>query len=301
MSQMSRGRRDTRGVREKGHRRINLAIALAAVALVAVASVAVAQNPKSPISVATGTASIPGNTQAPALAKCKRDSELTGVGFSFEHKTKFDGYSGLNTAEPLGERQLNVYFDNYGGTPSKGKAIAVCRSDGSFATVEKSLPISTGDPQDNVVTAKCPRGSSVVGGGAEMSQGYREQAVFASRPKGKRGWLVAGFTHEEGLQKAFAICDKKHSYVAKSATRSVDYQPRSREAKRTNIDTIQAKVSCPGKTTIMSGGFDLRGGESAQPSMIDNRAKGHDAWFSQVRGFGFSTLALKTYAICRRN
>ncbi|CAN5457984.1 hypothetical protein BH10ACT11_BH10ACT11_09090 [soil metagenome] len=288
-------------MRDRRRKGTALAATLAAVALVAVASIAAANKPKSPISVATGTASIPGNTQAPVSAVCKKGSELTGLGFAFEHKAMFDGYSGLNTAEPLDERNLTVYFDNYGGTPRKGKAIAVCRSDGSFSTVEKSLLISTGDPQDNVVTAKCPRGSSVVGGGAEMSQGYREQAVFASRPKGKRGWLVAGFTYEQGLQKAFAICDKKHSYVTKSKTRSVDYQPRSREAKRTNIDTIEAKANCPGKSTIMSGGFDLRGGESAQPSVIDNRAKGHDAWFSQVRGFGFSTLALTTYAVCRRN
>ena len=63
------------------------------------------------------------------------------------------------------------------------------------------------------VTAKCPKGSSVTGGGAASTGSHLDTYIMESRPKGDRGWYVRSFVSFGfvGEHAAYAICDPDRS------------------------------------------------------------------------------------------
>jgi hypothetical protein len=62
------------------------------------------------------------------------------------------------------------------------------------------------DSDTHTVTAKCPKGTKMTGGGAELSEPY-DDFLQGSYPTGKRGWTAAGY--DEGIVTAHVLCLKK--------------------------------------------------------------------------------------------
>jgi hypothetical protein len=84
-------------------------------------------------------------------------------------------------------------------------ALAGVASGAKLSTKSETATLPA-DSDTHTVTAKCPKGTKMTGGGAELSEPY-DDFLQGSYPTGKRGWTAAGY--DEGIVTAHVLCLKK--------------------------------------------------------------------------------------------
>jgi len=238
---------------------------------------------------------VQGNAISTGLVKCSKGSKPTGGGFRIEPKDGSDIGTRVIASRLQGGRGWVPQIDALNGGKREAKAIVACRKNASYLTRDSVLQVVDGSvSQYNSVTAECPSGSSVTGGGGFVTGGHGDMYVLDSRPDGNRRWVVTTFTSfgYTGSHIAEVICDPKGSHNYETATKDA---LNVRSAQRGTVMTRKATAKCPGNSVVTGGGFALE--DEPNRSVIDNRPKGDDAWFLRLRTYANSET-YTAYARC---
>jgi len=236
-----------------------------------------------------------GNTISTGSVKCAKGSTQTGGGFRIEPKDSSDIGTRVIASRLSGGRGWAVQIDTLGGGKRDARAIVACQKNAPYLARESVLEVVDGSVfQFNTVTAECPVGTSVAGGGGFVTGGHGDMYVLDSRPDGDRRWVVTTFTSDGyvGSHVAEAVCDAKgsHDYVTASKN-TVD----GRSAQRGIVLQRKATAKCPGRSVVTGGGFALE--NEPNRAIFDNRPKGDDAWLLRVRTYA-PAETYTSYARC---
>jgi hypothetical protein len=212
------------------------------------------------VRIARSTNSGPGNY---AQVKCPAGWKLLGAGGCSDDFTS----TALMSTRPWSDDGWVCEFKTQPGSLT---AYAMC---GCRNTLSVQNTASTG----NVVTATCPVGKVVVGGGC--ADNYTSTTIQSSIPNGSNGWTCR-FQTNPGSLTATAYC------VDPSA--SPDLQTVTATTTSSNV----VSVKCPSTKKLISGGCrDDRGTTVLRTSMPWNT----DTWSC---GFRDTTGSLTAYALC---
>lgn len=134
-----------------------------------------------------------------ATAKCPDGTALVGGGVRINSDVDLE----VNESHPAGKRGWRG-----AARPSStaGKVFAYARCLKGAKVTRKSKTIEMpGDSATHEVTARCPKGTKMTGGGAKLAdpQAYMQ----GSYPQGKRAWTAAGY--DTGKLTAIALCLKR--------------------------------------------------------------------------------------------
>ncbi|MDQ2676613.1 MAG: hypothetical protein M3Y34_07360 [Actinomycetota bacterium] len=221
----------------------------------------------------------PGKVTAGEVS-CPRGAEPTGGGFSVQPLSATDIGTRVNEASFSRHDHWTTRINAFGTETRKAKSIAICRANaGNLSRKSKSIGVDGSFDQWPSVSIRCPKGSSLTGGGAEVSGGYQDMYVLESRPSGNREWVVTAFVSVGyvGSLEAHAACDPENRNDYKTV---VDFTSVMR-ARRGTVIERQAKAECPAGAVTTGGGYSL--GESQNVMVTDNRPKGNDAWLLRLR------------------
>lgn len=252
-------------------------------------------------SVESDTGTIAGTDRTVVDAECRSGSHATGAGFAWTPISQSDLLTSPTSIYPLdGLREWFVYFDNESATSRQARVFVLCREGKRLAYKVKEYPNLDGDTdQTPTLTAKCPRGTSVAGGGATIAGDALSSAITATRPTSGRVWRTDMFLYDDNTHYGYAIamCDPDHRYSQATKTEQADSFPRAR---RTNFDTVSATAKCPNGSTTTSGGFEL---DSFDPngSPLASFPKGKDKWTASARYGGATDPTVTSYAVCRKD
>lgn len=114
----------------------------------------------------------------------------------------------------LGGRSWEVAAGNVGGDEGGLLSFVYCHDGKALRAVEKTVPVAGGAVGFTVtdVVAPCQRGTRVISGGFDAPPALGDQAiVLASRPAGKRSWLVRVATAlpVSTSVSAYAYCEER--------------------------------------------------------------------------------------------
>ena len=155
------------------------------------------------------------------VARCPRGTHVYGGGMdaaqSFER-------GAVNSSFPvdLGDRGTvpddgwAVYYDNYMQRRDDAKVTAVC---GRVMPKYRSQRAPIGPRRFKTLTARCPRGTYVWGGGSDNSGPYFDFILSQTFPSGRRGWTstISNFGDGSFRGRSWAICGTtKPRYVRES-------------------------------------------------------------------------------------
>jgi hypothetical protein len=149
---------------------------------------------------------------------------------------------------------------NEGNTSSPFSAYAICRKAGSDGLVYRSASSPLGSADTTTVTARCPSGSAVLGGGAQVIDTLDGVFINRSRPfddgdrnsRPEDGWQVRVFNNAGNYTlKAWAICTSK-------GTSHVHYRSDTRED-ITGPGTGDAGARCHDDEVAVGGGASMSG------------------------------------------
>jgi hypothetical protein len=257
-------------------------VGLFAAALVALAAfAAVASGAK--LSTKTATVTLPpltGETQA-ATAKCPKGTKATGGGLQLSAPTD-DFFQG---SYPVGKRRWTATgARNSGPEGAELTAFARCLKDAKVSTETASLVLPADNNAHNV-TAMCPRGTKVGGGGVQVSNDdFLVAAPDSSFPSGKRTWTAVGETlaGAAGIDlTASARCLKHAKLVRSSATVEM---PDDSEAH-------SVTVNCPNGKAV-GGGVELSEPTSEYPQ--GSYPVGKRSWTA----WGYDSGLLTAHVVC---
>ncbi|MDX6585971.1 MAG: hypothetical protein QOI31_444 [Solirubrobacterales bacterium] len=257
----------------------------------AVASIAFAAGDRT---VETKDFTIPGNDFGIGVAKCKKGSQVTGGGFSITPLSATDIYTRVKIAAPL-EREWSVGLESFQEDDRSATSYALCRKGSGIRPVLERQPVDGSVQSINEVVAKCPRGSSVVGGGGATKGGYNKTFILESRPEGSRSWYVKTFTAFDfaGKQAAYATCDPKNSNnyetVSETSTTPVPV------ARRGVVSEVRANAKCPQGSETTGGGYATA--NDPNRAVIVSRPKGERTWLGAVRTY-YPEEGFTSYARC---
>ncbi|MDX6585972.1 MAG: hypothetical protein QOI31_445 [Solirubrobacterales bacterium] len=234
-----------------------------------------------------------GDTVTTSFAKCEDGSQVSGGGHSITPTASNDISTRIKALFPTGLKML-VSIDSLQPANHFATSYAICRKGHKLDTVSKVEPIDGSSDQWPSVTAKCPKGTSVTGGGGSLTGSHNDTFILESRPKGDRGWYLKTFvslTHV-GEQRAYAICDSDESNkyeTAKKTSTAVD----ARRAQRGVVTQVTAEAKCPKGSATSGGGY--AGPDDPNRAVIENRPKGKRIWLGRVRTYhpeeGFTSYA----------
>jgi hypothetical protein len=176
-----------------------------------------------------------------ATAKCPKGHKLTGGGGQL---AAADTPQFSDSTYPVNKRKwtasgLNFIVMGF-SEDSELTAHAVCLEDATVKLKEKSGSPSPTDPFLRV-TAKCPKGTKVSGGGIEVDSENTPGA--GSYPSGKRKWTAVGLPSVGEEVTAHAACLEGRKLRRKQKTQDVEG----------SFDTQTITVKC-GKGTKPTGG-----------------------------------------------
>jgi hypothetical protein len=218
--------------------RIGLVVAMS-VGLVALA-VAGAYGAK--LSTKSETATLPADDAAHTVtAKCPKGAKATGGGTQISDDVN-DYAAG---SYPAGKRGWTAVGERYSVyvTDAEVTAFARCLKDAKLSTESKTLAIA--DDGATSVTAKCPKGTKVSGGGVELTSPIDDLAQ-GSFPSAKRKWTVEGRGGEADVI-ASARCLKGAKLTRRSETATLP----------SDDTTHTVTVTCPKGTKSTGGGGEL--------------------------------------------
>jgi hypothetical protein len=195
----------------------------------------------------SATATLPAdNATHTVTAKCAKGAKATGGGVQLSDD--LDDY--VEGSYPAGKRQWTAA----GARPdfltgdSQLTALARCLKGAKLKTESASITLPD-DNDSHSVTAKCPRGTKVSGGGVQLSNDdFNIAEPNGSYPSSKREWTAVGEAYDPGIELiATARCLKK----AKLIRRSESFDMPDDNA----THTVTAK--CPKGTKTTGGGIEL--------------------------------------------
>jgi hypothetical protein len=225
-----------------------------------------------------------GDNLTTKLVKCGEGSQLTGGGLSITPTSAMDIGTRVKSLFPVGDRKWYTVIDNLQPVQRQAKGYALCRKGHQLTLETGSAQVDGSVEQRPDVTAKCPKGSSVTGGGAALTGSHNDSFVMESRPEGDRGWYIRTFISSTftGEQAAYAICDPDKSNKYKSVAKVQPPPPLAASRRGTVVEVI-AKAKCPRGAVTTGGGYATR--DDPNRSVIENRPKGERTWLGQVRTY----------------
>lgn len=247
---------------------------------------------------------IEATSQDSKKVKCPAGTDVTGAAFvRYITGDNFDGQFKVDSLIPTKD-DVTLVASNFQGTEVDAEVDAVCTKGGKISTKTKAT--TTAGEQIYSAVAKCPRGSSVTGGGAVTNSGYAEEWVLESRPKGRRAWKMSAFVSDSNpTGSAVAICDRKNRY---SIEEKVEVDPLRRGDRRTNVEAVEANAKCPSGSFPSGGGFTMDGApdfdsDAINGGMLQSLPQGRRGWYSFAKYYGPipGTATLTSYAVCRKN
>lgn len=172
------------------------------------------------------TFTVPAASQSEAqIARCPRRLHVYGGGTTNSHSF---GRGVINASFPvdLGDRGTvpddgwAVFYDNYAPTPAGAVVTAVCgRATPRYRQV--SSPVAA--QRSRTLTARCPRGTYVWGGGAFNRGPFNTFHLSQTFPNGLRGWTstLANFSGRAYGGIAYAICGTRRPRYVRDSTTSI--------------------------------------------------------------------------------
>lgn len=237
----------------------------------------------------------PNNTTSNQI-KCDNGSQVSGGGNAVSPIADNDNPTRIMSLFPVGDLKWILVIHDLQATPRDAKNYVVCRKGHKLETVSNELPVDGMADQNPHVVAKCPKGSSVTGGGGASTGSYNQMFILESRPKGDRGWYVRAFvagTHVGELG-AYAICDPDGANEYETAKRTtVEIR---RGARRGVVSELHATAKCPDGAETSGGGYATTESD-VNKSVIENRPKGDSKWLGRVRTYN-TNQAFTAYARC---
>jgi hypothetical protein len=219
--------------------------AAGAIALLAVI-VGVASGAK--LSTKTATATLPDDQVThTATAECKQGSKVVGGG----RQLSDDVNDYAASSHPTGKKQWTAgglrTSDQTGA--SEVTAFARCLK-GAKVSIKSATIGLPDDPAAHSVTAKCPKGSKVSGGGAAVAPDdpFNDAEPAGSYPSGKREWTAVGEAYVPDAElTSFAVCLKDSKITRRSESFAMP----------NDGDTHLVTAKCPRKTKALGGGLEL--------------------------------------------
>ncbi|CAN5458243.1 hypothetical protein BH10ACT11_BH10ACT11_09100 [soil metagenome] len=261
------------------------ALAVVVVVGVSIGSAAVAMGGGSGRSTDQTKFAVPASDEtAFGVAKCGNHSSTTGIGFDL------DGGKGFVSSLllPSSNKATLIARNESNSQRVNATTTAICRSGGGDL-IKKNSALSFTDLSETYVSATCPEGSSVTGGGASLGTGL---LLMASYPASKRTWRIEAYQSPPGggipIQ-AVAICDPKHSYAIKSKADG----PAAQGGSGSNLS---ATARCRSDQDTTGGGFTT--GKNVHAQVRSSRPKGAGSWVSE--GKLTESRTLTSYAVCRK-
>ena len=228
--------------------------------------------------------------------KCDQGDEVTGGGMSFDVGTNFGGAI-VDGLYPKGDNSFRLEARNFEGAEVDVDGFAVCFRGESFKREKRTITLPGGGDVSATVKAKCPRGTSVVGGGVDVEpfdlRGSGAVEVFSSRPLGNRKWLGRVYVEQTPRDvTVYAICDKDHEY--ETVTRVAVGEP----GRRTNVDVATATPRCAQGDISTNAGWELD--DSVSVSALHDVVPTSDReWLVRARFLAQVDPEFKAYVVCR--
>jgi hypothetical protein len=232
--------------------------------------------------------------------KCSGKDRITGAGATF------DGTVTDARLTDLGPDYLASNVSRKRGVAGSGlvvglgqrlKVYAICAKSNDLVYKRNATEFTTpGEPFS--AKAKCPRGTSVTGGGFDSGasqEGFLVSAPYDSKDSGTKpedGWTVrfisGPFTKATPVT---AICSPDTDLIYVESTSA------------SGTGTFARGAICPDKTAVIGGGAALTGDDgafvyrSAPADVGDANAVPEDGW-STIASVDSGTRTLTAYAIC---
>lgn len=219
-------------------RRFGIGMGLAVAALAATAGLALAG--AGGVSVEKKSVPFTGES-ANVTAHCKHGDLVVGGGFSAPELTQ--------RSAPAGKSAWKVH-GTFGTVDGTLTSFAVC--DGSVGRVKRVSHSKTlGTDEDGGVTAACPHGWHVLGGGFAVSPPFTggpkgEIAPTSSKRRSARKWGTTGTNDGDPTKLvAYALCSKAGGISEESKTKPL-----------AGSGTTTATAKCPRGTHLVGGGYE---------------------------------------------
>ena len=165
-----------------------------------------------------------------------------------------------------------------------------------YRTKTNELP-SVGNPL--AATAKCPRGTTLTGGGVRLLRGVQPRLAgiadgflaAGSHPAGRRGWTGVGIRppgSEEPPLQAYAACLKSRMPMARRS---------NTEPMPNHGEVYTARAKCPPRTEVTGGGVQLS--HPFADLVKGSFPKGERTWVAKAMvGGGGVDPEVTAYALC---
>lgn len=237
---------------------------------------------------ANGDPLISGNCGLTVTATCPNGEWAVSGGFS---ATGAGAYSTSSYPSSSGSWTVTIHDEGNGnaGTSVTVTAIANCLK-ANFATTTQIITSGTSVAPDSTfypVSAGCPTGSVLTGGGYRGSNG-----VQGSKPSGN-AWLaqLSVQTGSSASPATYAVCASAHVQTGTAASSTKALAP---------SDTPTLSAACPTGTTLIGGGFDTTGPTGLGASQAASDLSG---WQVQVSGASGATgpgatASVTVYSLC---
>lgn len=164
--------------------------------------------------------------------------------------------------------------------------------------VQRAVTMAAG--QDGDITAGCPAGSKLLGGGAYFSAPALQGFLSSSGPvRGApdTGWYAAGFNGSTSGQTLYA-----HAVCGTLAGLDVAYVEQEKDVPRGSSNFVEP--ACPPNTTLTGGGTSLRGAPIEQGRLTQSAARPvgsgipNQGWVSWTRNLSSTSQTMRSTAIC---
>ena len=238
------------------------------------------------LSVVSNSVEVASSSSGGLFATCPKGSTAVGGGFSL------DGNASKETSGyfPSSRRRFAVTGRNNGGGPFELLGFAVCDASGKFERAQKSRVLQ--DQEIATVRAKCPKGTTVAGGGLRLLD--EDFEVYRSAPSGQRRWEVEAGYFADGSQTviAYAVCNLAGDPY-KVRTRS-ETAPSTRRARGIPA-VVTLRPKCNDGREPVAGGFDVEGSGSFNP--VRSQPDGA-RWESKFDTYFGKNLDFTGYVVC---
>jgi hypothetical protein len=238
-----------------------------------------------------------------ATAKCRGDRSAVAGGFAAPGFNPNAGSTiGRIGSRRIGQRQIQARALNFGNQDGVLASFAYCARNDHGLEVESAQTRVQANSRGSAV-ARCPRGTSAVGGGFATYRFAPQEGpqliTLTSKRSDDRRWKVVGLNindqNRPGTLIAYAYC----------AAVPFDLVTKSRSVEAPAGSPRTFDVRCGDGSRAYSGGFDGHVQLGAEPraaaAITSKRAQGGEVWrTSALSVFGPNLSPVTAYAYCRR-
>jgi hypothetical protein len=241
-----------------------------------------------------------------AVAKCPKGEVLTGgggstTGAALEARFLELGPNKVPDIPTKARKSFTAQGQNMSSNPLDFESLAICARKKGLSMETATTP----EPDSNAVVsakAKCPKGTSVTGGGLSSDSNLEYILISAPYDGGDAdsnpddGWeasLVTGVGQPDRELRALAFCSANFKLAYRS------------DSDADVTDVGHAEADCPEKAAITGGGISISGGDGAflnASHPLDGTDAGQapdDSWEGNA-GVTSGNRTVDVYAICRK-